>query len=86
VATFQDCFVRRAESGDPSATPKGCAPRSGPGAAAFRAAGRSATAQDYQHAIERTLLFEVLVFGVAALLVRRLPKTPREAASAAGAG
>ncbi len=85
VAAFQDCFVRRAESGDPSRTPPGCAPRPGPAASAFQAAARRATAADYQRAIQRTLLFEVAVFGTAALLVRRLPKTPKAAPVAAAA-
>lgn len=74
TARFTDCFTRRAESGDPSATPRGCAPQPGPAAAVFARAGRAAQAADYQYAIQRTLLFEVLVFSAAALLVRRLPR------------
>ncbi len=84
VDRFRDCFERRAESGDPSATPKGCEPQAGPAAPLFAAAARSATADDYQYSIERTLLFEVLVFGTAALLVRRLPNPRRVSADASG--
>ncbi len=73
VDGFVDCFARRAQSGDPSRTPEGCEPRPGPGAQAFADAARSANAEGYQWAIERTLVFEVLVFGAAALLVQRLP-------------
>ncbi len=80
VGTFRDCFTRRAESGDPSVTPHGCEPRPGPAAAAFAAAGRTATAPDYQRAIERTLLFEVLVFGAAALLVAAPAEDPAQRA------
>ncbi len=84
VDGFVDCFQRRAESPDPSRTPQGCEPRPGPGAQAFASAAATANAEDYQWAIERTLLFEVLVFGTAAVLVQRLPRTPAPGAQAPG--
>ena len=77
VARFESCFVRRSKAPDPNATPAGCAtPTGGPKAVsdAFARAGASARAHDFLYSIERTLLFEVLVFGAAFLLVRALPK------------
>ena len=75
--TFQDCFVRRAKAPDPSATPEGCAvPTDGPPAvaAAFADAAETARKDNFLHGIERALLFEVGVFGLAALLVGLLPR------------
>lgn len=77
VATFSRCFVTRSKAPDPSVTPAGCAPTPGTPAAAqraFAAASRQANKTNYLHAIERTLLFEVLVFGLAFGLIRLLPK------------
>ena len=77
VATFERCFVLRAKAPDPSATPPGCAVPRGvgePAARAFRAAGSQANRVNFLHAIERTLLFEVFVFGLACLLVRLIPR------------
>ncbi|MBC7679793.1 MAG: hypothetical protein H7233_12525 [Pseudorhodobacter sp.] len=77
VVQFETCFVRRSKAPDPNATPAGCQiPAGGPRAvgAAFVRAATSARAHNFLYSIERTLLFEVLVFGAAVLLVRALPK------------
>ncbi len=77
VASFQDCFVRRTRSKEPSMTPTGCAlPKDTPPQAigAYVAASQQAQREDFLHAIERTLLFEVAVFLLAAGLVSRIPK------------
>jgi hypothetical protein len=77
VARFEHCFITRTRSPDPAATPKGCAtPASAPPAVAraFAAAGRQGQRQDFLHSFERTLLFEVVVFGLAALLVGFVPR------------
>ena len=89
AARFSDCFVARATSPDPSRTPPGCEPPAGaPPAvrAALADAGRGANAANFLHATERTLVFEVLVFLGAFLLVPLLPKvetTRRDPAAAA---
>lgn len=77
VARFERCFVARATSPEPSRTPAGCATQLGGQqdvGVAFAAAGGRANKDNFLYAIERTLLFEVLVFGAACLLVRLLPK------------
>ena len=77
VTRFESCFVKRSKAPDPNLIPAGCqTPAGGPKAvgAAFARAGTSARAHDFLYSIERTLLFEVLVFGAAFLLVRTLPK------------
>ena len=77
VARFERCFVARATSPEPSRTPPGCATQLGGQqdvGVAFAAAGGRANKDNFLYAIERTLLFEVLVFGAACLLVRLLPK------------
>ena len=77
AAKFERCFVTQAKATDPSTTPRGCAaPTNGPTAvgAALAAAKRQANKDNFLHAMERTLGFEVLVFGAACLLVRLLPK------------
>ena len=90
VAQFETCFVRRSQAPDPNATPAGCQiPAGGPQAvgAAFARAARSARAHNFLHSIERTLLFEVLVFGTSVLLVRALPKVaPGQLGQATPAG
>ena len=77
TAGFERCFALQAKAPDPSVTPPGCtAPGSATGAtvAAFAAAAQEARRNNFLYAIERTLLFEILVFGAACLLTRRLPK------------
>jgi EmrB/QacA subfamily drug resistance transporter len=77
VQQFEHCFVARSKAPDPSATPPGCAvPTDGPkavGAALSRAADQ-ARRENFLHAIERTLLFEIGVFVVAMALTRLLPQ------------
>ena len=82
---FADCYERRARSSDPSSAPEGCEPQQGPLREVLADAAATATARDYQYAIERTLLFEVGVFGLATLLVRRVPRdrSPRRATAGA---
>lgn len=86
---FDRCFVTRSQSADPSQTPPGCAPPAdAPPAvtAAYARAGKGATGGNFLHAIERSLIFEVVVFGLAALLVPRLPRRdPDELAQGAPA-
>jgi hypothetical protein len=77
VSQFEDCFTKRTKSKDPSQTPPGCeVPKSAPAAVsrAFATAGTQGQKDDFLHAIERTLFFEVGVFVVAALLVGFVPK------------
>ncbi len=73
-ASFRDCFVRQARATDPSRTPPGCAPRPGASAPLFAAAAKQARAATWLHAVERTLLLEVLVFGTSLVLSRLLPQ------------
>ena len=88
VARFSECFVRRANSPDPSSTPSGCGTPAGQQAAGrvLAAAGRRANAENFLHATERTLLLEVLVFAVAFGLVRLLPDVDTEQAARDAAG
>ena len=77
TAGFERCFVLQTRAPDPSAIPVGCAAPSTATAAtraAFAAAGRQAGRNNFLHAIERTLIFEIIVFGAACLISRRLPK------------
>ena len=87
VRRFADCFTRRAGSPDPSATPAGCQPPRGQRqvGAVLADAGHHATAENFRHATERTLLLEVLVFGAACLVVRLLPDVDTEQAATAAA-
>ena len=76
VARFDRCFVTRAKAPDPSATPAGCAPPAQAPrmvASALQAAGTQANKENFLYGIERTLLFEVLLFGASFFLVRLLP-------------
>jgi EmrB/QacA subfamily drug resistance transporter len=77
VTQFHDCFVTRTKSKDPSRTPPGCAvPVSTPApiVKAFVTAGTQSQRSNYLHSFERTLLFEVGVFALAAFLVGFLPR------------
>ncbi|MGZ6827839.1 MAG: MFS transporter, partial [Mycobacteriales bacterium] len=77
VQTFERCFVTRAKAPDPSATPPGCTPPKGtpaPVAAALGKAADTARRENFLYAIERTLLLEVAIFGLAMGLTRLLPK------------
>lgn len=82
VRTFERCFVTRAKAPDPSATPPGCAPPQGTPAPVSAALGRAADTarrENFLYAIERTLLLEVAIFGIAMLLTRLLPKVDGQA-------
>jgi EmrB/QacA subfamily drug resistance transporter len=77
VARFQHCFVLQTKSPDPTLTPSGCEIPAGtpkPVVQAFTRAADEGRKADFQHAFERTLLYEVGVFLAAALLVSFLPK------------
>lgn len=79
VQHFENCFVQRAKSPDPSAVPAGCttpAGASGATVAAFSTAADETRKDNFLHAIERTLLVEVGIFVVAMLLTRLLPEVP----------
>jgi MFS family permease len=84
--TFTRCFVARAASSDPSATPAGCpnqteaqgcpqAPtRSAPAPCAVAAVASQAVAQDFDHAFRDSLFFEMACFGLVFLMVLALPR------------
>ena len=76
---FEQCFVDRSASTDPSAQPPSCQALAGRGGsagagAAFSNASTSALSSTFSQAIRWGLAYEVLVFLLAALLVRRLPR------------
>jgi EmrB/QacA subfamily drug resistance transporter len=82
TSTFTRCFIARAASSDPSATPSGCptaavncGPPSDPGTSCFvRQAATTAVAQDFEHAFRASLFFEVAAFGLVFLMVFVLPR------------
>jgi len=75
VATFERCFVERSKAKDPTVTPPGCnLPASAGSSATLARAGAQASARTFTTTIQETLLFEVAVFGLTALLVLRLPQ------------
>jgi EmrB/QacA subfamily drug resistance transporter len=89
AATFTRCFVARAESSDPSATPPGCpaqtqaascpsSPASGAAAAGIPClvapVAAQAVAEDFDHAFRDSLFFEMACFGLVFLMVFALPK------------
>ena len=74
---FEGCFVTQSKAPDPSVTPAGCGIPTGTPATIQAAFGRAAAygrRVDFVHAFERTLLYEVGVFLLAALLVTFLPR------------
>jgi EmrB/QacA subfamily drug resistance transporter len=73
---FEQCFVRQAKSPDPSATPPGCdAPPATPALAhAFSDAAAYGRRVTFVYAFQRTLLYEIAVFLLAALMVGFLPQ------------
>jgi len=100
TATFTRCFVARASSSDPSATPPGCpaqtqATNCPPGNASRPAAavipcavatvGAQAVADDFDHAFRDSLFFEMACFGLVFLMVLALPK-PRNLYGPPGGG
>jgi hypothetical protein len=78
AATFEHCFVEQSRSKDPQVTPADC-PRPESFPAALREPVLKAAAYgrrvEFVYAFERTLLYEVGVFALAALLVSFLPQT-----------
>jgi EmrB/QacA subfamily drug resistance transporter len=81
VTQFGDCLHARLVAADPTATPAACklppaAARALPPAATKVLAhvGGSAVGRDFAASLERTLWFQVGVFGVAFLLMLGLPK------------
>jgi EmrB/QacA subfamily drug resistance transporter len=75
VSGFEQCFVRQSRSTDPSQTPPGCEAH-GPAAAqqAFADAADYGRRVTFVYAFERTLVYDVAVFLLAALLVGFLPQ------------
>jgi len=90
TATFSRCFVARAESSDPSATPPGCpaqtqaasCPQPPPSSAAaalgipclVAPVAAQAVAVDFDHAFRDSLFFEMACFGLVFVMVFALPK------------
>jgi hypothetical protein len=85
--TFTRCFVARASSSDPSATPPGCPPQTqtsacpqGSGATTSTVScivapvAAQAIADDFDHAFRDSLFFEMACFGLVFLMVFALPK------------
>ena len=77
AAGFQACFEDRANAKDPSAVPASCAQARSQGQGevgqVVAATAESARRQNFSDAFQRTLLFEVAVFGACFLLVLLLP-------------
>jgi EmrB/QacA subfamily drug resistance transporter len=78
---FRTCFEDRAAAKDPSAVPPSCAraqaqaPGQGRVGPVIAAAADAARRRDFSEAFQRTLLFEVAVFGACFVLVFLLPGT-----------
>jgi hypothetical protein len=89
AAGFQACFEDRANAKDPSAVPASCAQAQSQGQGevgqVVAATADSARRQNFSDAFQRTLLFEVAVFGASFLLVLLLP-TARGGAGGQAAG
>ncbi|HEX6678701.1 MAG TPA: MFS transporter [Actinomycetes bacterium] len=81
VAGFEACFEDRSSAKDPSAVPVSCQRAQAQGGAqpqvgrVVASAADSARRQNFSDVLERTLLFEVAVFGACFLLVFLLPPT-----------
>lgn len=87
---FRDCFTTRARAADPTVVPPACTrlqqqaagadPVVGPRVAeVLRSAARpggSAQKRNFSRSLQQTFLYEVAVFGLAFLLVLRLPTAP----------
>jgi EmrB/QacA subfamily drug resistance transporter len=76
-AQFERCFITQSRSPDPSVIPEGCPKRTSSGP--FAAAADHGRRVDFLFSFERTLLYEVGVFLLAALLIGFLPTVPPEA-------
>ena len=87
TATFTRCFVARASSSDPTATPPRC-PQQSPAAACPSTSPRGAAAipcivggvaagavaEDFDHAFRDSLFFEMACFGLVFLMIFALPR------------
>ena len=69
VSRFEHCFVTQTKSPDPARTPEGCEVLR-----VFASATDNGRRVDFLYSFERTLLYEVAVFLLAALLIGFLPK------------
>jgi EmrB/QacA subfamily drug resistance transporter len=85
IAKFTTCFKEQASSSDPSAPIPGCTTTAtGPTAAAFATAARTALGRDFVSSVERILFFNVGFWALTGLLSMLLPRT-RPAQPAPGA-
>ncbi len=80
---FEDCFLRRMRSPNPTTAPPGCSdqgdvPDSQGPARILSSAARRAIALDFTRAVQWTFLFQIAVFGTVLVLLVRLPEPPRE--------
>jgi len=86
TSSFTHCFVARASSSDPSATPPGCpaqaqtasCPADGSGAipCVVGPVAAKAIADDFDHAFRDSLFFEMACFALVFLMVLVLPRPP----------
>jgi EmrB/QacA subfamily drug resistance transporter len=77
VAGFRQCLDDRSHAKDPTAVPPSCrVPDNAPRAvvAAFAAAGREARGKDFSRSFQQAMLYELAVFALSLVLVRRLPR------------
>jgi hypothetical protein len=84
VKTFQDCYVRRAQSADPSEVPSGCpsisSNSSSPTNQAFATAAHEALSTNFTSAFAPSLIYQVVLFATTGVLCLLLPGARREPA------
>ncbi|MGB9375972.1 MAG: MFS transporter [Mycobacteriales bacterium] len=77
ISGFRRCFDDRSHANDPTLVPPSCRPPAGTSpqvAAALQANGRDALAKNFSRSYQQTLVYEILIFSAAFLLVFRLPE------------
>jgi len=85
VQQFRICFHDRANESDPAQVPPSCTraqqqSRSAAAKAAFQRAGTEALGRDFEESLERSLLYQVVVFTATFFMVFALPGVRRAAA------
>jgi MFS family permease len=92
IAGFSTCFHDRASAKDPSATPPSCQQATSQGQSqgqagqVLQSAGVDARKRDFVASIQRTLWYEVIVYGLSFLVVFLLPNVGGHRLRQAGSG
>jgi hypothetical protein len=89
LSGYQRCFDDRTHAADPTTVPASCRPPAGASPSVTRVLSRTAPAtlgRDFSRSFQQALIYQIVVFIFAALLVFRLPRVDPHRMDSPGGG